>query len=122
MVFKAVSGVQDRVWDLYNSPSTSNELQMAALDVTNQLHGHYKNGVVMNWELFAPSQVNTFYLSTLTLTLSNRELGLRCGTLSLTHAHTHARTQTHTHSHAPTHACRRKHEAVTEPTVFICAT
>lgn len=122
MVFKAVSGVEERVWDLYNSPSTSNEFQTAALDVTDQLRGHYKNGIVLNWQSFAPSQVNTFYLSTLTLTLSSRELGLRCGTLSLTHARTHARTQTLTlaRTHAPTHARRRKHEAVITNSLYLC--
>ena len=63
MVFKAVSGVDRRVWDLYNSGQTSAEFVTAALDITNRHHDHYKNRVVMNWQSFSPSQVNTFYLS-----------------------------------------------------------
>ncbi|KAL9952123.1 hypothetical protein ACROYT_G039332 [Oculina patagonica] len=56
MVFKVVSGVDKKVWDLYNSDQASAELVTAALDVTNQHHDHYKNRVVMNWQTFNPSQ------------------------------------------------------------------
>ena len=62
MVFKVVGGVDRRVWDLYNSAQTSGEFQTAALDITNQHRDHYKNRVVLNWQSFSPSQVNTFYL------------------------------------------------------------
>ena len=65
MIFKVVSGVDRRVWDLYDSPQTSAENVMAALDITNQHHDHYKNRIVMNWQTFSPSQVNRFYSSTL---------------------------------------------------------
>ncbi len=57
LVFKVVSGVDKKVWDLYNSDQASAELVTAALDVTNQHQDHYKNRVVMNWQNFNPSQV-----------------------------------------------------------------
>ncbi|KAL9952121.1 hypothetical protein ACROYT_G039330 [Oculina patagonica] len=56
MVFKVVSGVDKKVWDLYNSDQASAEFEKAALDVTNQHHDHYKNRVVMNWQNFNPTQ------------------------------------------------------------------
>ena len=65
MIFKAVSGVDKNVWDLYDSSQTSAENVTAALDITNQYLDHYKNRVVMNWQTFSPSQVNRFYSSTL---------------------------------------------------------
>jgi len=65
MIFKAVSGVDRRVWDLYNSAEASAEFVTAALDITNQHRDHYKNRVVMHWQSFSPSQVNSFYLSIL---------------------------------------------------------
>ena len=49
MVFKIVSGVNKKVWDLYNSDLTSAEFVTAALDVTKQHPDHYKNRVIMNW-------------------------------------------------------------------------
>ena len=57
MIFKVVSGVDRRVWELYSSAFTSAEFTTAALDVTNQHSDHYKNRVVMNWENFNPAQV-----------------------------------------------------------------
>lgn len=36
MVFKAVSGVDKKVYPTYVSPRTSSEKNMAALDVTNK--------------------------------------------------------------------------------------
>ncbi|KAL9952122.1 hypothetical protein ACROYT_G039331 [Oculina patagonica] len=56
LVFKVVSGVDKKVWDLYNSDQASAEYEKAALDVTNQHHDHYKNRVVMNWQTFNASQ------------------------------------------------------------------
>jgi len=58
MVFKAVTGVNKRVFDTWNSPHTSSENVMAALDVTNKHHDHYKNRIVLNWGKFGPSEVN----------------------------------------------------------------
>ena len=58
MVFKIVSGVQRRVWELYSSSNTSAELVTAALDVTNQHHDHYKNRIITNWTNFNPTQVS----------------------------------------------------------------
>ena len=52
MVFKIVSGVKKKVWDLYNS-----DFITAALDVTKQHPDHYKNRVIMNWSSFNASQV-----------------------------------------------------------------
>ena len=57
MVFKAVSGDNKRVFDTYNSPHTSSEDVMAALDVTNKHTFHYKNRIVLNWGKFGPSEV-----------------------------------------------------------------
>ena len=65
MIFKVVSGVDRRVWDLYDSSQNSAESVTAALDITNQHQDHYKNRIVMNWQTFSPSQVNTFFSSTL---------------------------------------------------------
>lgn len=58
MVFKAVTGVDKRVFETYNSPHTSSENVLAALDVTNKHHNHYKNRIVLNWGEFGPSEVN----------------------------------------------------------------
>lgn len=58
MVFKAVTGVDKRVFDTYNSPHTSSEDVMAALDVTSKHPDHYKNRIVLNWGDFGPSEVN----------------------------------------------------------------
>lgn len=58
MVFKIVSGVHTRVWELYSSNATSAEFVTAALDVTKQHQAHYKNRVVLNWSSFNPTQVS----------------------------------------------------------------
>ena len=115
MIFKAVSGVDKRVWDLYNSAQSSAEFVTAALDITNQHHDHYKNRVVMNWQSFSPSKVNNFYFSTLTLTLRmNVRHALthflqKQASTRATHARMHART--HARMHACMHA-RTKHKAI----------
>ena len=57
LVFKAVSGVDKKIWDTYNSAQTSSESVDAALDVTNQFKDHYKNRAVLHWSSFNPSQV-----------------------------------------------------------------
>ena len=57
MVFKAVSGVDKKIWDTYNSAQTSSESVDAALDITNQFKDHYKNRAVLYWSSFNPSQV-----------------------------------------------------------------
>ena len=59
MVFKIVSGVDRKVWELYSSAFSLAEFETAALDVTNQHRDHYKNRVVMNWDNFNASQVST---------------------------------------------------------------
>ncbi|KAJ7321470.1 Saccharopine dehydrogenase [Desmophyllum pertusum] len=56
MVFKAVSGVDKRVFDTYNSAHTSSEKVIAALDITNKHRDHYKNRIVLNWEDFGASE------------------------------------------------------------------
>ena len=57
MVFKAVSGINKKVYPTYNSPHTSSEKVMAALDVTNNHKDHYKNRIVLNWADFHASEV-----------------------------------------------------------------
>ena len=57
MVFKAVTGVDRRVFNTYNSPHSSSENVLAALDVTNKHYDHYKNRIVLNWGEFSPSEV-----------------------------------------------------------------
>ncbi|XP_022777592.1 uncharacterized protein LOC111319023 [Stylophora pistillata] len=56
MVFKAVSGINKKVYPTYNSPHTSSEKVMAALDVTNNHKDHYKNRIVLNWAYFHASE------------------------------------------------------------------
>ena len=48
MVFKAVSGIHKKVYPTFNSPHTSSEKVMAALDVTDKHKDHYKNRIVLN--------------------------------------------------------------------------
>lgn len=57
MVFKAVSGVDKKVYPTYVSPRTSSEKNMAALDVTNKHKDHYKNRIVLKWSDFGASKV-----------------------------------------------------------------
>lgn len=56
MVFKAVSGVNKKVYPTYVSPRTSSEKNMAALDVTNKHKDHY-NRIVLKWSDFGASEV-----------------------------------------------------------------
>ncbi|XP_022804966.1 uncharacterized protein LOC111342182 [Stylophora pistillata] len=56
MVFKAVSGINKKAYPTYNSPHTSSEKVMAALDVTNNHKDHYKNRIVLNWADFHASE------------------------------------------------------------------
>ena len=57
MVFKAVSGVDKKVYPTYVSLRTSSEKNMAALDVTNKHKDHYKNRIVLKWSDFGASEV-----------------------------------------------------------------
>lgn len=57
MVFKAVSGINKKVYLTYNSPQTSSEKVMAALNVTNEHKDHYKNRIVLKWADFHASEV-----------------------------------------------------------------
>lgn len=57
MVFKAVSGVDRKVYPTYVSPQTSSEKNMAALDVTNKHKDHNKNRIVLKWSDFGASEV-----------------------------------------------------------------
>ena len=58
MVFKDVSGIHKKVYSTFNSPHTSSEKVMAALDVTNKHKDHYKNRIVLNWADFHASKVS----------------------------------------------------------------
>ena len=60
MVFKAVSGSGQSVYNTYTSGQTYNEENMAALDVTNKLLSHYKNRIVNNWQRIDPSELITW--------------------------------------------------------------
>ena len=62
MVYKAVSGVNENAYDIYNSDYTHNEKKRAALDVTNQYFADYKNRIVLNWDDFNPAEVLRLYL------------------------------------------------------------
>ena len=57
MVFKAVGGVEKDVYEVYKSDQTLSEDEVEALNVTNKYRDHYKNRIVLNWELFDPSEV-----------------------------------------------------------------
>ena len=52
MVFKAVSGTQSLFWDELNSVFTYAEFETAALDVTMDYRGTYKNRILFYWENF----------------------------------------------------------------------
>ncbi|KAJ7375840.1 Saccharopine dehydrogenase [Desmophyllum pertusum] len=57
MIFKAVSGVNQNTFDVYNSGDTYDESEMTALDVTNQKSdSDYKNRIVSNWNDFDKSE------------------------------------------------------------------
>ena len=94
MVFKAVGGVEKNVYEVYKSDQTSSEDEVEALNVTTKYRDHYKNRIVLNWELFDPSEV----LKTVTMlsSFSNRDHlktkailnGLnKCPPLFISHAH-----------------------------------
>ena len=57
MVFKAVGGVEKNAYGIYKSDQTSSEDEVEALKVTNKYRDHYKNRIVLNWELFDASEV-----------------------------------------------------------------
>ena len=57
MVFKAVSGVEKDVYEVYKSDQTLSEDEVEALNVTNKYRDHYKNRIVLNWEMFDASEV-----------------------------------------------------------------
>ena len=57
MVFKAVTGADQKAFDIYNSADTFNEIVIDALDVTNKHPNDYKNRIVLNWGDFRPSEV-----------------------------------------------------------------
>ena len=63
MVFKAVGGVEKNVYEVYKSDQTSSEDKVEALDVTNKYRDHYKNRIVLFWEIFDASEVlsNKYY-------------------------------------------------------------
>ena len=60
MVFKAVAGNGENIYDTYKSDETSAEFVEEALDVTNSYGGHYKNRILLgsNWGSFNPDKVN----------------------------------------------------------------
>ena len=58
MVFKAVTGANQRAQDAYKSGDTYAESEMSALDVTNQYPNDYKNRIVLRWGEFNPSKVS----------------------------------------------------------------
>lgn len=58
MVFKAVTGANQRAQDAYKSSETYAESEMSALDVTNQYPNDYKNRIVLNWGAFGASEVS----------------------------------------------------------------
>ena len=57
MVFKAVGGVEKDVYEVYKSDQTLSEDEVEALNVTNKYRDHYKNRIVLNWEMFDASEV-----------------------------------------------------------------
>ena len=61
MVFKAVSGVTEDVYNTYNSSQTYSEKVMAALDVMKTHNSHYKNRIVLKWKEFGASEVHVTY-------------------------------------------------------------
>ena len=62
MVYKAVSGVSENAFDIYDSSGTHHENETSALDVTNQYSEDYKNRIVLNWNDFNPAEVLRIYL------------------------------------------------------------
>ena len=62
MVYKAVSGVSENAYDIYNSDDTHHENERSALDVTNEYPADYKNRIVLNWDDFNPAEVLRTYI------------------------------------------------------------
>ena len=58
MVFKAVTGANQKALDIYKSGCTFNEDQLKAIDVTNRFPNDYRNRIVLNWEDFGATEVN----------------------------------------------------------------
>lgn len=56
MVFKAVTGANQKPLDIYKSGGTFNEDQLKALDVTNRFPNDYKNRILLNWEDFGATE------------------------------------------------------------------
>ena len=57
MVYKAVAGLDENAYDAYESDKTLSEKEENALNVTNKHQNHYKNRIILNWEIFDPSEV-----------------------------------------------------------------
>ena len=62
MVYKAVSGVSENAFEIYDSSDTHHENERSALDVTNKYFADYKNRIVLNWDVFNPAEVLRMYL------------------------------------------------------------
>ena len=58
MVFKAVTGANQRAQNAYKSGDTYAESEMDALDVTKKYPNDYKNRIVLRWGEFKPSEVS----------------------------------------------------------------
>lgn len=56
MVFKAVTGANQKALEIYKSSGTFNEDQLKALDVTNRFPNDYKNRILLNWEGFGATE------------------------------------------------------------------
>ena len=57
MVYKAVAGLDENAYDAYESDKTLSEKEENALNVINKHQNHYKNRIILNWEIFNPSEV-----------------------------------------------------------------
>ncbi|PFX30708.1 hypothetical protein AWC38_SpisGene4448 [Stylophora pistillata] len=57
MVFKAVTGANQKALDIYKSGGTFNEDQLKAIDVTNRFPNDYRNRIVLNWEDFGATEL-----------------------------------------------------------------
>ena len=57
MVYKAVAGLDQNAYQAYNSDQTLSEKEENALNVTNEHKNHYKNRIILNWDVFDPSEV-----------------------------------------------------------------
>ena len=58
MIFKVVGGVSPpEVGQLWQSSSAHSENVTDTLDTTKNYPSHYKNRIVMNWQVFNPQEV-----------------------------------------------------------------